>query len=277
MFSWFIFGLRLAVALVKSRRHLLLENAALRLQLLVSFRLTNGVALFQGKVSLENNGGFASARSLPARHTWQTATPLLFACAGTAGATNSRRAQPQALIARSTKNTALTNTFIKPFRGGLSLLMGVSALDSSDQTGSKSGLKTNDQICSGLGPRNIPSLIAREISSSERREFLHQPASPIGAGIYRTAAECGTKHRFLACQEWIPGHGSGSSPCREMLRHEPTLEPYYRDNILALSDWGSLFTRLRTNGLRGFGSPANVHVTATLPSLNIAQSMVNPT
>jgi NADH dehydrogenase [ubiquinone] 1 alpha subcomplex assembly factor 1 len=33
-----------------------------------SFRLTNGVALFQGKVSLENNGGFASARSLPARH-----------------------------------------------------------------------------------------------------------------------------------------------------------------------------------------------------------------
>ena len=33
-----------------------------------SFRLTNGVALFQGKVSLENNGGFASVRSLPARH-----------------------------------------------------------------------------------------------------------------------------------------------------------------------------------------------------------------
>ena len=33
-----------------------------------SFRLTNGVALFQGKVSLENNGGFASARSLPAHH-----------------------------------------------------------------------------------------------------------------------------------------------------------------------------------------------------------------
>jgi NADH dehydrogenase [ubiquinone] 1 alpha subcomplex assembly factor 1 len=33
-----------------------------------SFCLTNGVALFQGKVSLENNGGFASARSLPARH-----------------------------------------------------------------------------------------------------------------------------------------------------------------------------------------------------------------
>ena len=33
-----------------------------------SFRLTNGVAVFQGKVSLENNGGFASARSLPARH-----------------------------------------------------------------------------------------------------------------------------------------------------------------------------------------------------------------
>ena len=33
-----------------------------------SFRLTNGVALFQGKVSLENNGGFASVRSLPACH-----------------------------------------------------------------------------------------------------------------------------------------------------------------------------------------------------------------
>ena len=32
------------------------------------FFLTNGVALFQGRVSLENNGGFASARSLPARH-----------------------------------------------------------------------------------------------------------------------------------------------------------------------------------------------------------------
>ena len=33
-----------------------------------SFRLTNGVAVFQGEVSLENNGGFASVRSLPARH-----------------------------------------------------------------------------------------------------------------------------------------------------------------------------------------------------------------
>jgi monofunctional biosynthetic peptidoglycan transglycosylase len=33
-----------------------------------SFRLTNGKAVFQGQVSLENNGGFASARSLPARH-----------------------------------------------------------------------------------------------------------------------------------------------------------------------------------------------------------------
>ena len=32
------------------------------------FHLTNGVALFQGKVSLDNNGGFASVRSLPARH-----------------------------------------------------------------------------------------------------------------------------------------------------------------------------------------------------------------
>ena len=33
-----------------------------------SFRLTNGVAVFQGKLLLENNGGFASVRSLPARH-----------------------------------------------------------------------------------------------------------------------------------------------------------------------------------------------------------------
>ena len=32
------------------------------------FRLANSVALFQGEVSLENNGGFASVRSLPARH-----------------------------------------------------------------------------------------------------------------------------------------------------------------------------------------------------------------
>jgi NADH dehydrogenase [ubiquinone] 1 alpha subcomplex assembly factor 1 len=33
-----------------------------------SFRMTNGVALFQGKVSLANNGGFASTRSQPARY-----------------------------------------------------------------------------------------------------------------------------------------------------------------------------------------------------------------
>ena len=32
------------------------------------FRLTNGLAVFEGEVSLENNGGFASVRSLPARH-----------------------------------------------------------------------------------------------------------------------------------------------------------------------------------------------------------------
>ena len=32
-----------------------------------SFRITNGVAVFSGKVSLENNGGFASVRTLPAR------------------------------------------------------------------------------------------------------------------------------------------------------------------------------------------------------------------
>ena len=33
-----------------------------------SIRLTNGAAVFQGEVSLENNGGFASVRSLPAPH-----------------------------------------------------------------------------------------------------------------------------------------------------------------------------------------------------------------
>ncbi len=33
-----------------------------------SFHLANGVAIFQGEVSLENNGGFASVRSLPARY-----------------------------------------------------------------------------------------------------------------------------------------------------------------------------------------------------------------
>ena len=32
------------------------------------FDVTNGVALFRGELSLENNGGFASVRSLPARH-----------------------------------------------------------------------------------------------------------------------------------------------------------------------------------------------------------------
>jgi len=32
------------------------------------FHLTKGVAVFQGEVSLKNNGGFASVRSLPARH-----------------------------------------------------------------------------------------------------------------------------------------------------------------------------------------------------------------
>jgi monofunctional biosynthetic peptidoglycan transglycosylase len=32
------------------------------------FRPAGGVAVFEGEVSLENNGGFASVRSLPARH-----------------------------------------------------------------------------------------------------------------------------------------------------------------------------------------------------------------
>jgi monofunctional biosynthetic peptidoglycan transglycosylase len=33
-----------------------------------SFRPAGGAAVFEGEVSLENNGGFASVRSLPARH-----------------------------------------------------------------------------------------------------------------------------------------------------------------------------------------------------------------
>lgn len=33
-----------------------------------SFRVTNGLGVFRGEVSLENNGGFASVRSLPKRH-----------------------------------------------------------------------------------------------------------------------------------------------------------------------------------------------------------------
>jgi hypothetical protein len=40
MFGWLNFGLRLAVALISSRHHLLLENAALRHQLLVLSRKT---------------------------------------------------------------------------------------------------------------------------------------------------------------------------------------------------------------------------------------------
>ncbi|MCL4179448.1 MAG: CIA30 family protein [Verrucomicrobia bacterium] len=32
------------------------------------FQIVNGAAVFQGEVSLENNGGFASVRTLPARH-----------------------------------------------------------------------------------------------------------------------------------------------------------------------------------------------------------------
>ncbi len=32
------------------------------------FEVTNGLAVFRGEVSLENNGGFASVRSLPAKH-----------------------------------------------------------------------------------------------------------------------------------------------------------------------------------------------------------------
>jgi monofunctional biosynthetic peptidoglycan transglycosylase len=32
------------------------------------FSVTNGVAVFRGELSLDNNGGFASVRSLPSRH-----------------------------------------------------------------------------------------------------------------------------------------------------------------------------------------------------------------
>jgi len=47
-----------------------------------SFRVTNGVAVFRGKLSLENNGGFASVRSLPARLEWGDADSFLIRVRG---------------------------------------------------------------------------------------------------------------------------------------------------------------------------------------------------
>jgi hypothetical protein len=46
------------------------------------FQLTNGVAVFRGEVSLENNGGFASVRSLPARHDLAGADAFLIRVRG---------------------------------------------------------------------------------------------------------------------------------------------------------------------------------------------------
>jgi monofunctional biosynthetic peptidoglycan transglycosylase len=37
------------------------------------FVITNNTAVFSGQVSLKNNGGFASVRSLPTRHEWGAA------------------------------------------------------------------------------------------------------------------------------------------------------------------------------------------------------------
>lgn len=47
-----------------------------------SFRVTNGVALFQGEVSLENNGGFASVRSIPGRHDLAGSDAFVFRVRG---------------------------------------------------------------------------------------------------------------------------------------------------------------------------------------------------
>lgn len=47
-----------------------------------SLRITNGVAVFRGEVSLENNGGFASVRSLPARLDLSNADSLVIRVRG---------------------------------------------------------------------------------------------------------------------------------------------------------------------------------------------------
>jgi len=47
-----------------------------------SIRLTNGAAVFQGEVSLENNGGFASVRTMPARFDLDDASEFLLRLRG---------------------------------------------------------------------------------------------------------------------------------------------------------------------------------------------------
>jgi hypothetical protein len=47
-----------------------------------SFRIKNGVAVFSGKISLENNGGFASVRSLPTRPEWGDADSFVIRVRG---------------------------------------------------------------------------------------------------------------------------------------------------------------------------------------------------
>jgi NADH dehydrogenase [ubiquinone] 1 alpha subcomplex assembly factor 1 len=46
------------------------------------FSVINGVALFRGEVSLENNGGFASVRSLPSRHDFSGSDAFLIRVRG---------------------------------------------------------------------------------------------------------------------------------------------------------------------------------------------------
>lgn len=47
-----------------------------------SFQVTNGTAVFRGDVSLENNGGFASVRTLPARFELDEASTFLLRVRG---------------------------------------------------------------------------------------------------------------------------------------------------------------------------------------------------
>tara|TARA_B110000196_G_scaffold262804_1_gene234824 strand:- start:34 stop:516 length:483 start_codon:yes stop_codon:yes gene_type:complete len=65
--------------------------------------LTNG-AVFSGVVSLENNGGFASVRSLPAKKNSRASTPSCCGCAAMVIATN-LRCGPKAVSTRRFTNT----------------------------------------------------------------------------------------------------------------------------------------------------------------------------
>ena len=47
-----------------------------------TFHVTNGVAIFRGEVSLENNGGFASVRTMPARFDLDDASEFLLRLRG---------------------------------------------------------------------------------------------------------------------------------------------------------------------------------------------------